>query len=61
VTSECTIGDNVSVEANSFVTKDFPQENVLIGGVQAKVIKESLPWYNRDGVESQRRHKEVEQ
>lgn len=60
VTSKCKIGDNVSVGANSLVNQDFLQGNVLIGGMPAKVIKGSLPWYIRDGVEYQRRHNEVE-
>lgn len=32
------IGDNVTVGANSVVTKDIP-DNVIVGGVPAKVIK----------------------
>jgi len=34
-----TLGNNVAVGANSVVTKSFP-DNVVIGGIPAKVIKE---------------------
>ena len=35
---QITIGDNVFVAANSVVTKDIP-DNVIVGGIPAKVIK----------------------
>lgn len=42
-------GSGVSVAANSVVRESFPQSNVLLGGLPAHVIKESQPWYIRDG------------
>lgn len=33
-----TIGNNVTIAPNSVVTKDFP-DNVIIGGIPAKIIK----------------------
>ena len=33
-----TIGDNVTIGANSVVTKDIP-DNAVVGGVPAKIIK----------------------
>lgn len=46
---ECVIGDNTVVAAGAVVTKSFPQGNVLIAGVPAKVIK-SLPDLNQSRV-----------
>lgn len=37
------LGDNVVVAAGSIVTKSFP-DNVLIGGVPARVLKENIQW-----------------
>ena len=37
------LGNNVVVAAGSVVTKSFP-DNVLIGGVPAKIIKENINW-----------------
>lgn len=48
ITSRCNLGNNVSVGANSVVNKDFP-DNVMIAGAPAKVIKEAIAWYDRDG------------
>lgn len=49
ITSKVSIGNNVSVAANSVVTKSFG-DNLLIGGVPAKVLKDEYPsWCDRDG------------
>ena len=48
VTSKVVIGDNVSVGANSLVNKDCEQNNVLLGGMPAKVIRQEDAWYIRD-------------
>lgn len=40
VFGKITIGDNVRIGANSVVTHDFP-DNVVIGGVPAKIISRS--------------------
>ncbi|AYM99966.1 acyltransferase [Chryseobacterium sp. 3008163] len=39
ITAGVELGDNVTVGANSVVTKSFPN-NVVIGGIPAKIIKE---------------------
>lgn len=49
IVGNISLGDNVSVAANSLVNKSY-QNNVLIGGVPAKILKENYPqWYVRDG------------
>lgn len=42
-------GDGVSVAANGVVRESFPQSNILLGGLPARLLKESQPWYIRDG------------
>lgn len=49
MTSKIIIGDNVSVGANSVVNKSFPEGNVMIAGAPARIIKDDVPWYIRDG------------
>lgn len=51
MTSKVTIGDNVSVGANSVVNKSFEEGNMMIAGAPAKYIKAEKPWYERDGKE----------
>lgn len=48
ITSHLTIGDNVSVGANSVVNKSFPSD-CMIAGAPATRIKDAIAWYNRDG------------
>ncbi len=55
-----TIGTNVSIAANSLVNKPIDKNNVLVAGSPAKIIKDSAPWYERDGVKFSERIKEVE-
>ena len=43
---DITIADNISIGANSTVTKSFTQANVTIAGSPAKVIKENTPSWN---------------
>lgn len=43
---DISIADNISVGANSTVTKSFTQPNVTIAGSPAKVIKENSPSWN---------------
>jgi len=38
------IANNTVIAANSVVTKSFSEENVLIGGYPARIIKEGVSW-----------------
>ncbi len=49
IVKNITLGSNISIGANSLVNSNFTQSNLLIAGTPAKIIKESLPWYVRDG------------
>ena len=55
ITSPIRLGDNISIGANSVVNKSFEQNNIMIAGAPAKYIKDSLPWYVRDGEQYQKR------
>ena len=50
ITSKVKLGNNISVGANSLVNKDCEQDNVLLGGMPAKVIRQEETWYIRDSV-----------
>lgn len=51
ITTGGDLGNNVSIAANSVVTKPFPHnDNVLLAGMPAKVKSDSNPWYIRDGI-----------
>ena len=49
MTTRLTLGDNVSVGANSVVNKSFAEGNCMIAGAPAIRIKDAEPWYERDG------------
>lgn len=51
MTSKLILGNNVSIGANSVVNKSFEDNNIMLAGAPAKVIKSSQPWYIRDGSE----------
>ena len=51
MTSKLNLGNNVSVGANSVVNKSFDEDNIMIAGAPAKLIKSAQPWYIRDGIE----------
>ena len=51
ITSKIKLGNNISIGANSLVNKDCLQDNVLLGGMPAKVIKQEETWYIRDSFE----------
>lgn len=59
ITSPITLGNNVSVGANSLVNKSF-KGDVLIGGMPAEIIKEAPAWYIRDGEYYLSLHDQVE-
>lgn len=43
-----SIGDNVLVAMGSVVSGELPENNALIGGVPAKVLKSNYNWKERD-------------
>lgn len=61
LTNKVVLGDNVTIAANSVVTKSFPNGNVLLAGMPATVLKSSDPWYIRDGVEYAEKVKRIEE
>lgn len=60
MTSKVTLGDNVSVGANSVVNKSYEKGNALIAGAPARYIKDAEPWYIRDGESYPERVKAIE-
>lgn len=48
MTSSLTLGDFISIGANSLVNKSYDGNNALLGGMPAKYIKEEEAWYIRD-------------
>lgn len=57
VAKKVKIADGCKISASSFVNKDCLEENMLIGGVPAKIIKKTTPWTNecREDVEEYER------
>lgn len=45
MTSRLTLGNNVSVGANSVVNKSFESDDIMIAGMPANYIKEKKAWY----------------
>ena len=60
IINDISLGNCVSVSANSVVNKSIQESNVLLVGSPAIVKKESEPWYIRDGKEFERRVSAVE-
>lgn len=58
--SKLTLGDNISVGANSIVNKSNPNDNILLAGIPAKEIKKNVAWYVRDGESYKVRVEEIE-
>ena len=48
ITSCKELGDNVTIAANSIVTKSFADDNILLTGMPAYVKKQRKPWYEGD-------------
>ena len=46
ITSEITLGNYISIGANSVVNKSYTGNNALIAGAPAKYIKDKEPWYD---------------
>jgi len=49
LTSKITLGNNISIAANSVVNKSFEQGNLLLAGTPAVIKREVQAWYVRDG------------
>lgn len=49
ITSKLVLGSNISIGANSVVNKSFDNDNIMIASSPARYIKDTLPWYIRDG------------
>ena len=60
VVHDIEVSNYVSVGANSLLNKTIDRDNVMVAGCPAKIIKESEPWYIRDGEEFSRRVNECE-
>lgn len=48
ITGDIKVTNNITISANSLVNKSFENENLLIGGSPARVIKESNAWFHDD-------------
>lgn len=44
IMKDVSIANNSVVVSGSIVTKSFEQENILIGGIPAKILKENINW-----------------
>lgn len=60
ISNHVDLGNNVSIAANSTVTKSEQRGNVLLAGTPAEIKKESEAWYIRDGERYTNRVCEVE-
>ena len=60
MTSRLTLGNNVSVGANSVVNKSFPSD-CMIAGAPAVRIKDAIAWYERDGEAYANKVKRIEE
>ena len=49
ITSKLVLKDNISIGANSLVNKSNNNDNKLLAGSPAQEIKDTAPWYIRDG------------
>lgn len=49
ITAKVNLGNNVTVAANSVVTKSINENNILLAGMPAEIKRSSPPWFIRDG------------
>ncbi|WP_301847124.1 hypothetical protein [uncultured Parabacteroides sp.] len=56
ITAQITLGDNISIGANTVVTKSFEGSNLLLVGVPARIKMSSTAWYIRDGEEYHKKY-----
>jgi len=61
ITAKINLGNNITIGANSVVTKTFEKDNLLLTGIPATIKRYSDAWYIRDGEEYHRRHDAVEE
>lgn len=59
ITTCRTLGNNVTIAANSVVTRSIEDSNVMLAGMPAVIKKKSLAWYIEDA-EYARRVNEIE-
>ena len=45
ITTGKVLGNNVTIAANSVISKSFPQDNILLTGVPATIKCNRSPWY----------------
>lgn len=60
MTTRLTLGDNISVGANSVVNKSFSSD-CMIAGAPAVRIKDAVAWYERDGESYANKVKRIEE
>lgn len=53
------LGDNVTVGANAFVNRSFPEGNALLAGTPANQVQTRTCWYDREGDEYKQRAQAV--
>ena len=61
IINNITLGNGISIGANSLVNKSFDGDNQMIAGIPADIIKDSEPWFIRDGEEYHNRMKQCEE
>ena len=61
VIKNINLPDGISVAPNSVVSHSVQENDVLLAGAPAKIIKESLKWYIRDGEKYTNRVAKVEE
>lgn len=61
IISKVELGDNVTLAANSVLTKvdAHRNNNVMMAGIPAKFVRNDMAWYIRDGAEYERRANKV--
>ena len=60
ILKDVQLDDNVTIAANSVINCNIDRSNSLVTGIPTRIIRESLPWFIRDGNEYNRRHDSIE-
>ena len=58
---DATLGDGVSIAANSVITRSCEKDNVVLAGMPAKIVKESKSWVFNDGDRFVERFEKIEE